>query len=70
MYMPQIASTVTLISATSGAAPRSKIGANSMVWLTRISSACERAPDSQSTSTVEWCASWMRHSRADRCCSR
>ena len=62
MYMPQTASRVSLISATWGAAPSSTMGANSMVWLIRISSACEREPDSQSTSAVAWCASWMRQS--------
>ena len=44
---------VALMIATSGAAPSNAIGANSTVWLIKISKACERVPDSQSTSSPE-----------------
>ena len=55
---------------SSGAAPSRTMGANSMVWLIRISTLCERAPDSQSTSSPEWCASCVRHRTFEWCWRR
>jgi len=70
MYIPQTPLIIPLMSGTSGAAPRRSMGANSIVWLIRISKACERAPASQSMLRAEWCASCSRHSRGELCCQR
>ena len=57
MYIPHTALRTPLMRKISGAPPRNKIAPNSIDWLMRISRECERDPDSQSTSLVEWWAS-------------
>ena len=70
IHSPQTAPIMPLTRGTSGEAPSSTMGANSTVWLTRISRAWERVLLSQSTSWLEWCASWRRHSHREPCCQR